>query len=86
MNIEEVIMVKLKEIRQAKGLSQSQLAEKAELNVRTLQHYEQGSKTFDHARLDTILKCAIALECKIEDIIDNEEYLNLIQKYQENQS
>ena len=79
-------MVKLKEIRQAKGLSQSQLAEKAELNVRTLQHYEQRSKIFDHARLDTILKCAIALECKIEDIIDNEEYLNLIQKYQENQS
>ena len=79
-------MVKLKEIRQAKGLSQSQLAEKAELNVRTLQHYEQGSKVFDHARLDTILKCAIALECKIEDIIDNEDYLNLIQKYQENQS
>jgi len=79
-------MVKLKEIRQAKGLSQSQLAEKAGLNVRTLQHYEQGSKIFDHARLDTILKCAIALECKIEDIIDNAEYLNLIQKYQENQS
>lgn len=79
-------MAKLKEIRQARGLSQSQLAEKAELNVRTLQHYEQGSKVFDHARLDTILKCAIALECKIEDIIDNEDYLNLIQKYQENQS
>ena len=79
-------MAKLKEVRQARGLSQSQLAEKAELNVRTLQHYEQGSKVFDHARLDTILKCAIALECKIEDIIDNEDYLNLIQKYQENQS
>ena len=79
-------MVKLKEIRQAKGLSQSQLAEKAELNVRTLQHYEQRSKIFDHARLDTILKCAIALECTIEDIIDNEDYLNFIQKYQENQS
>ena len=79
-------MAKLKEIRQARGLSQSQLAEKAELNVRTLQHYEQGSKVFDHARLDTILKCAIALECKIEDIINNEDYLNLIQKYQENQS
>lgn len=79
-------MAKLKEMRQAKGLSQSQLAEKAELNVRTLQHYEQGSKTFDHARLDTILKCAIALNCKIEDIIDNEEYLELIKKYEKSQS
>lgn len=77
-------MVKLKEMRQAKGLSQSKLAEKAGLNVRTLQHYEQGSKIFDHARLDTILKCAIALECRIPDIIDNEEYLNLIQQYEKN--
>lgn len=79
-------MVKLKEMRQAKGLSQSQLAEKAGLNVRTLQHYEQGSKVFDHARLDTILKCAIALGCKIDDIIDNTEYLELIQKYEKSQS
>lgn len=74
-------MVKLKEVRQAKGLSQSKLAENTGLNVRTLQHYEQGSKVFDHARLDTILKCAIALDCKIEDLIDNEEYLGLIRAY-----
>ena len=79
-------MVKLKKIRLAKSLSQSELAEKAKLNVRTLQHYEQGSKTFDHAHLDTILKCAIALNCKIEDIIDNEEYLRLIKEYEKSQS
>lgn len=81
-------MVKLKKIRQAKGLSQSKLAEKAGLNVRTLQHYEQENspKTFDHARLDTILKCAIALNCKIEDIIDNREYIELLQKYKKSQS
>lgn len=74
-------MVKLKKVRQAKGWSQSKLAENTGLNVRTLQHYEQGSKIFDHARLDTILKCAIALDCKIEDLIDNEEYLGLIRAY-----
>ena len=79
-------MVKLKEMRQAKGLSQSKLAENAGLNVRTLQHYEQGSKVFDHARLDTILKCAIALECKIEDLIDNQEYLDLIKAYEKSQN
>lgn len=79
-------MVKLKEIRQARGLSQSKLAEKTGLNVRTLQHYEQGSKIFDHARLDTILKCAIALNCKIDDLIDNSDYLALIQEYEKSQS
>lgn len=71
---------KLKEMRQSRGLSQSQLAEKTGINVRTIQHYEQGSKNFDHARIDTILKCCIALNCKLEDLIENEEYVELINK------
>lgn len=72
--------MKLKEKRIEAGLSQSQLAEKTGLNVRTIQHYEQGSKVFDHARIDTILKVCIALNCKLEDIIDNQEYIDLIKK------
>lgn len=74
---------KLKEMRQTKGLSQSQLAEKAKMNVRTLQHYEQGSKVFDHARIDTILRVALALNCKMEDIIENPKYLELIKRYKD---
>lgn len=72
---------KLKELRQAAALSQSQLAEKTGINVRTLQHYEQGSKVFDHARIDTILKVCLALNCKLEDVIENQEYINLIKRY-----
>lgn len=72
---------KLKDVRLSKGLSQSQLAEEAELNVRTLQHYEQGTKNFDNAKIGTILKVAIALDCKIEDIIQNPDYLKLIEHY-----
>lgn len=71
---------KLKEMRRARGLSQAQLAERTELNVRTIQHYEQGSKNFDHARIDTLLKVCIALDCKLEDIIENPEYIGLIKK------
>lgn len=71
---------KLKEMRQSKGLSQSQLADKTGINVRTLQHYEQGSKIFDHARIDTIMKICIALNCKLEEVIDNPEYVELIKK------
>ena len=67
-------------MRQSRGLSQSQLAEKTGINVRTIQHYEQGSKNFDHARIDTILKCCIALNCKLEDLIENEDYVELIDK------
>ena len=74
---------KLKEMRQAADLSQSQLAEKAGINVRTLQHYEQGSKLFDHARIDTILKICLALNCKLDDIIENQEYIDLIKRYKD---
>lgn len=76
-------MSKLKTMRQTKGLSQSQLAEKANMNVRTLQHYEQGSKIFDHARIDTILRVCLALDCKLEDVIENQEYLDLIKRYED---
>lgn len=69
---------KLKKLRQASGLSQSQFAEKAEMSIRTLQHYEQGSKNFDHARIDTILKACIVLNCSLEDIIENQEYLKML--------
>lgn len=71
---------KLKELRQVRSLSQSQLAEETGINVRTIQHYEQGSKIFDHARIDTILKVCIALGCQLEDIIENPEYIELIKK------
>ena len=71
---------KLKQLRQAAGLSQSQFAKKAEMSVRTLQHYEQGSKDFNNARIDTIIKACIVLNCKLEDIIDNQEYIKLLKK------
>ena len=73
---------KLKEMRQDAGLSQSQLAEKTGINVRTLQHYEQGSKNFDHARIDTILKVCLALDCKLADVIESQDYVDLLHKYE----
>lgn len=75
--------MKLKELRRARGFSQIQLAEKTGLNVRTIQHYEQGSKNFDHARIDTILRVCIALDCKLEDILENQEYIDLLKKMQQ---
>ena len=74
-------MTKLKEKRMETGLSQSQLAEKAKISIRTLQHYEQGTKIFDNARIDTILKVCNALECKFEDIVENQEYIQLFHEY-----
>lgn len=74
-------MSKLQEMRNKAGLSQSQLANLSGINVGTLRHYEQGSKNFDHARIDTILRACIALDCKMEDILDDEEYIELLKEY-----
>lgn len=71
---------KLKAWRRAKGLSQSQLAEKTGINLRTIQHYEQGSKNFDHARIDTIMRVCVALDCRLDDILENPEYVELAKK------
>lgn len=79
-------MTKLKSRRLELGLTQAQLAEKTNMNVRTLQHYEQGSKNFDHARIDTIVKVCIALECNFVDVIENEEYLKLLNEYEKSRS
>lgn len=79
-------MNKLKTKRLEAGLSQSQLAEKAGINVRVLQHYEQGSKNFDHARIDKILNVCLALNCKFDDIIENQEYIELFNRYIDSQS
>lgn len=63
----------LKEIRQSRGLSQSQLAEKSGLTVRTLQHYEQGSRSIDGAKLNTLIDLATTLNCSVSDILISEE-------------
>lgn len=75
-------MSKLQTVRKKVGVSQAQLAEKAGINIRTLQHYEQMSKNFDHARMDTILRVCLALDCKIEDIVENQNYIGLLKEYE----
>lgn len=60
---------KLQEVRKAVGLSQSQLAERAGIPLRTLQHYEIGDKNIRKAAVDTVLALAEALGCSINEII-----------------
>lgn len=74
---------KLKAARMKAGLSQSELAEKADIKLRTLQSYEQGYKSFDSARLETILKVALACAARLEDLIESPALLEIIKKYNE---
>ena len=72
---------KLQSLRQAAGLSQSQLAKEAGVNVRVYQNYEHGIRDISKAQLSTILRICLALKCKIDDIVTDPETLELLQKY-----
>lgn len=74
-------MTRLKAMRNKRGLTQKQLAEKAGVSFRVLQNYEQGVKQIDHARLETLLKLCIALDCRIADICESEDIRALMRKY-----
>lgn len=62
----------LKKCRVKKGLSQSELAAAAGLKKRLIQSYEQGERSIDHAKLETLCDIGIALDCGIEEILEDE--------------
>ena len=72
---------RLQNTRLAAGLSQSQLAAATGLNVRTLQCYEQGAKDINNAKLATLLKLCLALDCKLGDILTDEATIKLFEQY-----
>lgn len=76
-------MTKLKTIRMKTGLTQSQLAKEADLNLRTLQYYEQGINKIDSARLTTLLKISIVLNCRIRDLLEDPKSIELCKEYED---
>ena len=63
-------MTHLKWIRTERGLTQAQLAEASGVNVRMIQHYEQGTKDINVAGALTVYKIAQALNCRVEDLLE----------------
>ena len=61
----------LKKIRQARGLSQSKLAKLAEVELRSIQMYEQRRNDINKAQVETLYKLARVLGCNIEDLLEN---------------
>ena len=60
----------LKILRQKAELTQAQLAELAEVPLRTIQQYEQRQKNINHAYAETLAKIAKQLYCNIEDLLE----------------
>lgn len=63
-------MSNLKKMREAKGMSQSKLAEASGVNVRMIQHYEQGFRDINKAEVVTALRLADALGCDVRKILN----------------
>ena len=73
---------KLKALRVNSGHTQLEVATKAGLNLRTYQYYEQGNKPIEGAKLEVLLKICLALNCKLDEIIDDPELVEVIEEYQ----
>lgn len=63
-------MTNLKRIREARGLSQTKLAEASGVSVRMIQHYEQGVKDINAAAALTVYKLAQALDSTVEFLLE----------------
>ena len=66
----------LKAMRALAGLSQSELAGRADVPVRTIQQYEQRQKDINKAQAETLLRLARALNCNVEDLMEKVPPLN----------
>ena len=63
-------MTNLKKLRQDKGLTQAELAKAADINLRTYQDYEQGSKSINQIALTKAIRIADTLGVDVKAIIE----------------
>lgn len=62
---------RLKAYRRLIGLSQVELAEKANVPLRTLQQYEQRQKNINKAQAEYVIRLADSLNCHPADLLEN---------------
>lgn len=70
-------MTKLQERREGK-FTRQQLTELIGMKPQALRHYEQGYRKIDGAEIKTLAKLAKALNCKISDLVEDEETVKLL--------
>lgn len=73
---------KLKALRVASGFTQLEVAVNAGINLRLYQFYEQGNKPIEGAKLETLIKICLELNCKLDEIIEDQNLVNLLKEYQ----
>ncbi len=61
----------LKRLRNARDMSQSELAKESNVELRSIQMYEQRKNDINKAQAETLYKLSKALGCSIEDLLEN---------------
>ena len=64
---------KLQTFRTNKNMSQSELAKKSGISVRTIQDLEQGRRKLNKASFEMVYKLAAALKCDIKELYDKDD-------------
>ena len=72
----------LKEIRESRGMSQQELADKSGINKRMIQAYEQGYRSINGAKLTTLVTFCIVLECRLSEIVDDDQLVKDLKAYE----
>ncbi|MBR2800311.1 MAG: helix-turn-helix transcriptional regulator [Oscillospiraceae bacterium] len=62
-------MSEIRARRQAKGLTQAQLASRVGVQLNTIARYEAGLR---HPRAETVVLLARALDCEVEDLVQEQ--------------
>ena len=75
-------MTGLQSMRIKRGMTQLELANKSNINLRSLQYYEQGRKDIEHIRLDKLLRLCLVLNCKLSQIVEDSQCQDLAKEYE----
>jgi transcriptional regulator with XRE-family HTH domain len=63
----------LQAMRKKANLSQSELAAVSDVKLRAIQTYEIEQRNINHAKLETLCKLALALDCTLYDLLTDEQ-------------
>ena len=72
----------LREIRETRGMSQQDLADKSGINKRMIQAYEQGYRDINGAKLSTLLTLVNVLNCSIDQIVTDDALIIQLGEYE----
>ena len=72
---------KLKALRVKSGLKQKDVALEAGLKLPVYSQYEQGIRSIDGIKIVSLLKICNALNCSLEDILEDQETLAALKEY-----